>query len=290
MPFGRSYAGLDSLSAYRASVAQRMPTPSPAQYVGSMIFCRCSTCSAVVASSPRNMVNYSQSSGATTSFPIVAAIRPAARIVSALQHEPHRHNGPSRAATVLPWPSGFSPSYMKFSTGSWRDVIVARRSRKSSASLTRRPWSHFGSLCGFAANESPLGQSRQVAGGSKGLLRTFHSFLLEIWSFTKSKPTAKSLLAHLSQPKAIERMVAASGGHDLRAFDNLTTLKTWADQGPPKGTLYHYPNPYDQPDPIDCRAANTAQDRSADLFLGPHDPDDSPPHAGRAAREDARLG
>ena len=24
----------------------------------------------------------------------------------------------------------------------------------------------------------------------------------------------------------------------------LMTLKTWADEGPPKGTLYHYPNPY----------------------------------------------
>ncbi len=132
MPFGRSYAGLDSLSAYRASVAQRMPTRA-IRWLDDL--CRCSTCSAVVASSPRNMVNSSQSSGATTSFPIVAAIRPAARIVSALQHEPRSHNGPSRAATVLPWPSGFSPSYMKFSTGSWRDLIVARRSRKSSASF-----------------------------------------------------------------------------------------------------------------------------------------------------------
>jgi hypothetical protein len=35
----------------------------------------------------------------------------------------------------LPWPSGFSPSYMKLGTGSWRDVIVARRTRKSSASF-----------------------------------------------------------------------------------------------------------------------------------------------------------
>ena len=137
MPFGQSYAGLESLSVYRASVVQRMRTLSPAQYVGSMIICWCSTCSAVVASSPRNRENSSQSSGAITSFPIVTAIRPAAWIVSALQpaHEPYRHNGPSRAATVLPWPSGFSPSYMKFGTGSWRNVIVVPRSRKSSASF-----------------------------------------------------------------------------------------------------------------------------------------------------------
>ncbi len=148
MPLGRSDAGLESLSVYRASVVQRMRTLSPAQYVGSMIICWCSTCSAVVASSPRNRVNSSQSSGAITSFPIVTAIRPAAWIVSALQpaHEPYRHNGPSRAATVLPWPSGFSPSYMKFGTGSWRNVIVAPRSRKSSASFVA------GSLVSYGTN------------------------------------------------------------------------------------------------------------------------------------------
>jgi hypothetical protein len=65
--------------------------------------------------------------GDTTAAWIGSALLPA--------HERYRHNGPSRAATVLPWPSGFSPSYMKFGTGSWRDVIVARRARKSSASF-----------------------------------------------------------------------------------------------------------------------------------------------------------
>ena len=25
---------------------------------------------------------------------------------------------------------------------------------------------------------------------------------------------------------------------------NLTTFKVWAEQAPPKGTLFHYPNPY----------------------------------------------
>jgi len=39
-------------------------------------------------------------------------------------------------------------------------------------------------------------------------------------------------------------MVAASEGYDIPSFANLTTLKTWAEEGPPKGTLYHYPNPY----------------------------------------------
>ena len=65
-----------------------------------------------------------------------------------------------------------------------------------------------------------------------------------IWNFAKNKPAAKSLLVHLSQPRAVEKLVAASGGYDLPSFDKLTTLKTWAEEGPPKGTLYHYPNPH----------------------------------------------
>ena len=36
----------------------------------------------------------------------------------------------------------------------------------------------------------------------------------------------------------------ASAGYDLPSFEKLTDFKTWAEIGPPKGTLYHYPNPY----------------------------------------------
>src|SRR6266404_1943170 len=164
MPFGQSYAGLESLSVYRASVVQRMRTRQRAQYVGSMIICWCSTCSAVVATSPRNRANSLQSNGAITSLPVVTAIPRAAWIASALlpAHEPYRHNGPSRAATVLPWPSGFSPSYMKFGTGSWRDVIVARRSRKSSASFEAAAMVSLRELAGHQKY-----QKAEVAAGPK---------------------------------------------------------------------------------------------------------------------------
>ncbi len=39
-------------------------------------------------------------------------------------------------------------------------------------------------------------------------------------------------------------MVAASGGYDLPSFAKFTDFKTWAEESPPKGTLYHYPNPH----------------------------------------------
>ena len=80
--------------------------------------------------------------------------------------------------------------------------------------------------------------------GPKGRFAPFLPYFWSVWNFSKNKEAAKSVLTRLSQPDAVEKMVAASGGYDLPAFEKLTTLKTWAEEGPPKGTLYHYPNPH----------------------------------------------
>jgi ABC-type glycerol-3-phosphate transport system substrate-binding protein len=80
--------------------------------------------------------------------------------------------------------------------------------------------------------------------GPKGRFAPFLPYFWGIWNFSKNKSAAKSVLVHLSQPSAAEKMVIASGGYDLPSFDKLTTFKTWAEEGPPKGTLYHYPNPH----------------------------------------------
>jgi ABC-type glycerol-3-phosphate transport system substrate-binding protein len=81
--------------------------------------------------------------------------------------------------------------------------------------------------------------------GPKGRFTPFIPYFWGIWAFGKNKSAGKSLLTHLSQPVAIEKMVTASQGFDIPAFSNLTELKVWAEEGPPSGTLYHYPNRYD---------------------------------------------
>jgi ABC-type glycerol-3-phosphate transport system substrate-binding protein len=80
--------------------------------------------------------------------------------------------------------------------------------------------------------------------GPKGRFAPFLPYFWGIWNFSKNVPAAKSLLVALSQKSAAEAMVQASNGYDLPSFANFTTFKTWAEEGPPKGTLYHYPNPY----------------------------------------------
>jgi ABC-type glycerol-3-phosphate transport system substrate-binding protein len=80
--------------------------------------------------------------------------------------------------------------------------------------------------------------------GPKGRYSPFLPYFWGIWNFSRNKAAAKSVLIHLSQQDIIEKMVEASAGYDLPSFEKLTTLKTWADIEPPKGTLYHYPNPH----------------------------------------------
>jgi ABC-type glycerol-3-phosphate transport system substrate-binding protein len=80
--------------------------------------------------------------------------------------------------------------------------------------------------------------------GPKGRFGPFLPFFWGIWNFSKNIPAAKSLVVHLSSEKVVESMVAASGGYDLPSFANFTKFKTWAEESPPKGTLFHYPDPY----------------------------------------------
>ena len=83
-----------------------------------------------------------------------------------------------------------------------------------------------------------------MAAGPAGRYGPFTTPFWGIWNFSRNQSAAKSLLTALSQADAIEAMVKASAGYDIPAFANLTALKVWAEEGPPKGTLYHYANPF----------------------------------------------
>ena len=188
---------------------------------------------------------------------------------------------------------------------------ILREARASSCRRTRRPgtmrrttsgWSRAGaalimnppSAWAVAKRDAPQVAEQcwthGMPAGPKGRFAPFLPYFWGIWNFGKNKPAAKSCCWHLSQPAAVEKLVAASGGYDLPSFEKLTTLKTWAEEGPPKGTLYHYPNPHNHQILSIAASAGAAQDRRADLHAGDPDQDDRAPHAGRGDGEDPRLG
>lgn len=80
--------------------------------------------------------------------------------------------------------------------------------------------------------------------GPKGRYASFLQSHLSIWKFSKNKSAAKSLIRHMSSRASAEAMVAGSKGYDIPPFAKFKTFGTWAEIGPPKGTLYHYPDPH----------------------------------------------
>ena len=80
--------------------------------------------------------------------------------------------------------------------------------------------------------------------GPKGRYASFSQGALGIWSFAKNKSAAKSLLRYLATKELAEAMVISSKGYDIPPYANFKTFATWAEIGPPKGTLYHYPDPH----------------------------------------------
>jgi hypothetical protein len=73
-----------------------------------------------------------------------------------------------------------------------------------------------------------------------------------VWSFSKNKSAAKSLILHLSSRTSVEKLVEGGQGYDLPPFPRFNDIKTWDEQAPPKGTLSHYPAKGDEKIIVPC--------------------------------------
>jgi len=91
--------------------------------------------------------------------------------------------------------------------------------------------------------------------GPKGRYEPSLPFYWGIWKFSKNKAAAKSLLTYLSQRPAVEQLVIGSNGFDIPSFAKLRDFKIWAEVGPPKGTLSHYPPSDDEIVTVSCAPA-----------------------------------
>lgn len=135
-------------------------------------------------------------------------------------------------------------SFLPPDVGAWDDASNNKFLVSGKASMIMNPPSAWAVAKRDAPQIAEQCWTHGFPKGPKGRFAPFLPYFLALWSFSKNKEAAKSLILHLSQPDSVAKLVEASGGYDLPAFEKLTTLKTWAEEGPPKGTLYHYPNPY----------------------------------------------
>ncbi len=91
--------------------------------------------------------------------------------------------------------------------------------------------------------------------GPKGRIEAGIPWYWGIWKFAQNKPAAKSLLMFLSQRSSVEALLNASHGYDVPLYDKFRDFSIWAEEGPPKGTLYNYPPRGDVELSISCAPA-----------------------------------
>ena len=127
--------------------------------------------------------------------------------------------------------------------------------------------------------------------GPEGPLRAVPAVLLGHLELRQEQVGGQEPAAHLSQPAAVEKMVAASGGYDLPSFAKLTDLQDLGRGRPAEGHALPLSEPAQPPDAVDRGGAGAAEDRrSRSTRRRIHDQDDACATAGRSDGEDARLG
>jgi ABC-type glycerol-3-phosphate transport system substrate-binding protein len=77
--------------------------------------------------------------------------------------------------------------------------------------------------------------------GPKGRFNPILPRFYGVWAFSRNKPAARKLVEFLALRQNAERQVAASQGYDIPPYTKFNDFETWDEEGPPKGTLSHYP-------------------------------------------------
>jgi len=95
--------------------------------------------------------------------------------------------------------------------------------KRDAPQVAEKCWTH-----GF-----PLGP----AGRYNPILPRFYG----VGKSSKNKPAAMSLLEFLTLRQNAEKQVAAGQGYDIPPYTKFNDFKTWDEEGPPKGSISHYP-------------------------------------------------
>jgi ABC-type glycerol-3-phosphate transport system substrate-binding protein len=141
---------------------------------------------------------------------------------------------------VLEWFKKLSPSLPKDSFA-WDDSSNNKSLISGEAALIFNPPSAWAVAVRDAPKVAEQCWTYPSPSGPKGRFDAAVPFFWGTWKFSPNKAAAKSLLTFLCQRSSVEQTVAASKGYDIPPFEGLHDFKTWAEEGPPKGTIYNYP-------------------------------------------------
>ncbi len=77
--------------------------------------------------------------------------------------------------------------------------------------------------------------------GPEGRFTPYLPYFWGIWNFSRNKTAAKGLLEFLSERTSAEKQTTTSNGYDIPPFLSMSDFAIWQNEGPPKGTVFNYP-------------------------------------------------
>lgn len=77
--------------------------------------------------------------------------------------------------------------------------------------------------------------------GPAGRFTPYLPYFWGIWSFSRNKPAAKSLLEFLSERTSAEAQTSVVSGYDIPPFATMSDFQIWQTEGPPTGVVFNYP-------------------------------------------------
>lgn len=77
--------------------------------------------------------------------------------------------------------------------------------------------------------------------GPEGRFTPYLPYFWGIWNFSRNKTAAKGLLEFLSERSSAEKQTTTSNGYDIPPFLSMSDFAIWQNEGPPKGTVFNYP-------------------------------------------------
>ena len=77
--------------------------------------------------------------------------------------------------------------------------------------------------------------------GPNGRVLPHLPYFWGVWNFSRNKTAAKELIEWLSEREQAQQLCNASSGYDIPPFQSMTDFPIWAEEGPPKGSVFNYP-------------------------------------------------
>lgn len=145
-----------------------------------------------------------------------------------------------KVRTVLDYSKRLVP-HLQGDVFSWDDASNNRALISGRSALVFNPPSAWATAKKDAPQVAEQCWTHPNPAGPQGRVLPHLPYFWGVWNFSRNKTAAKELIEWLSEREQAQQLCNASSGYDIPPFQSMTDFPVWAEEGPPKGSVFNYP-------------------------------------------------